>query len=260
MRIVIVDDNQAILKVLSALLESQGHQVVATLKDGADLETCIRSHVPDLICLDYVLPGRNGLELLIELQSTAPDVDVVLITGSNDAELQGKAADVGACGFLHKPFSQAQIIEEVRQIEEARRIYTKAAFKPPVVDLRAPTPLRKTAVIVDDSSTIRTMLKGILEEIGLTVLHLAANGEEGVVAAKKFAPDLICLDVDMPKMTGLEALPLIRAASPQSKVVMVTGNPSKAFVETAITGGAKGYILKPVRAAQVEVFVKKLLA
>ncbi len=64
----------------------------------------------------------------------------------------------------------------------------------------------------------------------------------------------------MPLMSGLEALPQIREASPNSKVVMVTGNAGKSFVDTAISGGAQGYILKPVRPAQVETFMKKLLA
>ena len=60
-------------------------------------------------------------------------------------------------------------------------------------------------------------------------------------------------------MTGIEALPQVRAASPQSKVVMVTGNASRPIVEAAVAGGAKGYFLKPIRPAKVEEFLGKLL-
>ncbi len=260
MKIAIVDDNLSIRKILTALFESLGHQVVAALEDGSGLAGCVRQHAPDLVCLDYNLPGRNGLELLAALQSASPDTDVVIITGSSDPDLVGRAANAGASGFLHKPFSQSQIIEEIKQIEEARRAVAKTSYQPAVLDLRGPECATRSAVIVDDSGSIRLLLKSVLEDIGLTVVQTACNGEEGVEAAKKHLPAIVCLDVDMPRMSGLEALPLIRAASPQSKVVMVTGNPNKAFVEEAITGGASGYILKPVRPAYVEAFMKKLLA
>lgn len=260
MKIVIVDDNRAMRKVLAALFESHGHQVVADLGDGSGLLECVKQNKPDLVCLDYNLPGLNGLELLKAVGVASPDIDVVIVTGSNDADLEAQAADAGAAGFLRKPFSQSQILDELKQVEEARRLYVKAAYKPALVDTGKPDPLKKTAVIVDDSGTVRTLLRELLENMGIAVLATANNGEEGVSVIKKHRPAIVCLDVEMPVMSGLEALPLIREVSPLSKVVMVTGNPNKAFVETAIAGGAKGYILKPLRPNHVEVFMKKLLA
>ncbi|MCF8199982.1 MAG: response regulator [Sulfuritalea sp.] len=260
MKIVIVDDNLSMRMVLKSLFESQGHEVVADLNDGSGLLECIKQKAPDLACLDYNLPGMNGLELLEVLQATSPDVDVVMVTGSNDPELNGRAANAGAAGFLHKPFTQVEILEELKQIEEARRIHFKASFKPTARELPATASSKHTAVIVDDSGTVRVLLQGILEGMGISVLQMVGNGAEGVTAAKRHQPSIVCLDVSMPLMSGLEALPQIRVASPNSKVIMVTGNASKSFVETAISGGAKGYILKPVRPAQVETFMKKLLA
>lgn len=260
MKIVIVDDNLSIRKVLAALFESNGHQVVATLEDGKELSACVEQHRPDLVCLDYNLPGKNGLQLLHELHASAPHIDVVIITGSDDPDLVGRAAGAGACGFLHKPFSQPQILDELKHVAENRGVINRAQSGKPVLDLRGPAVARHTAVIVDDSGSIRMLLKGILQEMGIRVLQTAASGEEGVEAAKKHTPDLVTLDVDMPGISGLEALPLIRQASPQSKVVMVTANTDKTFAETAIAGGAKGYILKPLRPGYVESFMKKLLA
>ncbi|MCX7168822.1 MAG: response regulator [Proteobacteria bacterium] len=260
MRILIVDDNLAMRKVLSALFESHGHQVVAALEDGSGLSECVRQHSPDLVCLDYNLPGRNGLELLAELNSASPEIDVVMLTGSDDPELVGQAADAGAAGFLHKPFSQPQILEELRHVEETRRIADKTVSGEHLNDLSEPEQSKRTAVIIDDSGSIRLLLKGILEGIGLKVLQTVSSGHEGIEAAKKHLPDVVTLDVDMPGMSGLMALPLIRDVSPQSKIVMVTGNTDKALVQMAVAGGAKGYILKPLRPAHVEAFMKKLLA
>lgn len=259
MKILIVDDNLSMRKVLSGLFTSNGHQVVAALADGVGLAERVRECLPDLVCLDYNLPGRNGLDLLAELHAASPEVHVVIMTGSDDPELVGRAANAGASGFLHKPFSPAQILEELRHVDEARRVITRThgddVEHRPAAGERA----KRTALVIDDSGSIRLLLKGILEDIGLKVVQTVGNGKEGVAAAARHQPTVVCLDVDMPVMSGLEALPLILNESPLSKVVMVTGNPNKSFVEKAISGGAKGYILKPVRPAYVEAFMKNLL-
>jgi YesN/AraC family two-component response regulator len=88
----------------------------------------------------------------------------------------------------------------------------------------------------------------------------AVNGQEAINSARQLKPQIICLDVDMPVMSGLQALPLIRQVSPLSTVVMVTASATREFVQKAAELGAKGYIVKPVRPAYIEAFVKKLLS
>lgn len=281
MKVVIVDDNEAIRQVLRAICEGERHEVVAEFADGEGLLDYVRGFRPDVVCLDYELPGRNGFELLAEMDLTANQVAVVVITGSDEPELKGHAADLGAAGFIRKPFENAQVIDELNEIAKARAIAARAeaeplADSPPLPAApgggsngngtpRAPsagtggavTP--RTAVIVDDSGAIRLLLKGILDEVGVRVVGMASNAKEGIQLAKKLRPAMLCLDVDMPGMSGLEALPHIGAASPQTKVVMVTGNATRQVVAEAVAGGAKGYFLKPVRPAKVEEFIRKLL-
>jgi len=259
MRVVIVDDNISMRKVLSALLEAQGHQIVAALEGGSTLLACVKECSPDLVCLDQHMPGQSGLELLTVLHSSSPNTHVVMISASSDADLEGKAADAGAFGFLHKPFSQTQIIEELKHVEEARRLVSNDVANPAIVASAELRHESRTAVVVDDSSSMRLLLKGILVGLKITVAATATNGASGVEAAKKYQPAVVCLDVDMPVMSGLDALPLIREASPNSKIVMVTGNVGKSFVDKAIAGGAAGYIIKPIRPAHVEGVITKLL-
>ena len=288
MKIVIVDDNASLRKVLRSLCEAEGHLVVAEYADGTGLVEYVQENPPDVVCLDYELPGANGLELLVEMDAAANHVDVVMITGSDDPELQGHAADMGATGFIHKPFEQSQVIDELKAIVQTRALAARAAATPissePTEPAEAPVPVAAepsgpgepiapaapapaipqgirpgAAVIIDDSGSIRLVLKGILEEIGIKVVGSAGNGRDGIAAVEKLRPALVCLDVDMPVMTGLEALPQIHAASPLTKVVMITGNASRQIVEAAVAGGAKGYFLKPIRPAKVEEFIRKLL-
>ncbi|MCX7144830.1 MAG: response regulator [Sulfuritalea sp.] len=269
MKIVIVDDNESMRKVLRALCEGEGHEVIAEFGDGVGLLNYVAEQRPDVVCLDFELPGLNGLELLVQMDVAVNQVDVVMITASDDPELKGHAADLGAKGFIHKPFEQAQVIDELKEIAQTRAIAARAEATPEAVEPTPPPPAEsmlqvvtvvvpRSAVIVDDSGSIRLLLKGILSELGIKVLGVASNGRDGIEMVKKTRPALVCLDIDMPGMTGLEALPEIRAASPQTKVVMITGNAGRSIVEASVAGGAKGYFLKPIRPGKVEEFMRKL--
>jgi CheY-like chemotaxis protein len=133
---------------------------------------------------------------------------------------------------------------------------TKAATVIP--DFDGPKSCRGTAVIADDSGSVRLVLKGLLEECGLKVVQSVANGNDAVTAARIHQPQVLCLDVNMPEMGGLEALPLIRAASPKTAVVMVTGSADKTVVSVAASHGASGYIIKPLRPAHVVAYMDRL--
>lgn len=255
MRILIVDDNTAMRKVLAALFAQVGHEVVASLPDGQGLEAALLESRPDLVCLDYHLPGRDGLALLAMIHARNPEIDVILMTASSDTTLAGRAANAGAAGFIRKPFGQQQIVDELKGIADARQLASKTSL-----DLPSPrASLKASAVIADDNASIRTVLKGVLESCGMKVLQSVASGSEAIQAVRTHRPDVLCLDIEMPVMNGLDALPQIREASPETAVVMVTGTPDKATVALAATLGAKGYILKPLRAAYVENFMRKLL-
>ena len=262
MRVLIVDDDASMRALLSGLLADRGHEVVAALEDGSGIIDAIRQKFPDIVCLDYQLPGRDGLDILREINETTPQIDVLFMTGSEDAAVEHKAADAGAAGFIRKPFGQAQILKEIELVWDARQ---QANAAPPVAPRPAATiePRaifnRRNVVIADDNGSIRLLLKGVLNQLGFNVVQMVANGEDAVKAAATYQPGVLCLDVEMPVMSGFEALPLIREVSPKTAVVMVTGGATRELVEKAASLGAKGYIVKPIRPAYVEAFMSKLI-
>jgi DNA-binding NarL/FixJ family response regulator len=99
-------------------------------------------------------------------------------------------------------------------------------------------------LIVDDHPLTRDALSGLLEQNGFTIAGQAADGEAAVERAAELGPDLILLDLSLPGMNGLEALPRLRAAAPSAEVVVLTASGTEGNLLGAIRGGAAGYLLK----------------
>ncbi len=99
-------------------------------------------------------------------------------------------------------------------------------------------------LLVDDHPLTRSALAGLLTQHGFDVVGEASDGEEAIEAAVRLAPDLILLDLSMPGLDGLSALPRLRAAAPDCEVVVLTASGTEENLLGAIRGGAAGYLLK----------------
>lgn len=99
-------------------------------------------------------------------------------------------------------------------------------------------------LVVDDHPLTRDALAALLEQHGFRVVGQAADGEEAVERARELHPDLVLLDLSMPGVDGLEALPRLRAAAPGCEVVVLTASGTEQNLLGAIRGGAAGYLLK----------------
>lgn len=102
-------------------------------------------------------------------------------------------------------------------------------------------------LVVDDVEEIRSLLCEVLSMSGrFTVVGEAADGLQAVDQATEHQPDLVVLDLSMPNMDGLEALPKILARSPASKVVVLSGFEEKRLGKLALELGASAYLEKGV--------------
>ena len=111
---------------------------------------------------------------------------------------------------------------------------------------------RKPSVaIVDDNDMTRALLRGILRQNNYEVAGEAKDGEGALNLLDRIQPDVVCLDVNMPKSGGLEVLPQIREKWPKVAVLMITAATDRETVQSAIEGGACGYVVKPFNAAKV---------
>jgi len=104
--------------------------------------------------------------------------------------------------------------------------------------------MSKSVLIVDDTNFMRKMLRDLISE-HYEVIGEAENGKECLEMMEEHDPDLITLDVIMPEMDGLEALPKIKEKNDSQKVIMVTSVGQHEKVTEAMKKGATGYIIKP---------------
>ena len=99
-------------------------------------------------------------------------------------------------------------------------------------------------LIVDDHPLTRDALALLLAQNGFDVCGQVGSGREAIARAGELRPDLVLLDLSMPEMDGLTALPAIREAAPQAEVVVLTASEDEDKLLTAIRSGAAGYLLK----------------
>lgn len=115
-------------------------------------------------------------------------------------------------------------------------------------------------LIVDDHTLVRDGLKAILSSFPeIESIYEAKDGVEAVEVASSIKPDLILMDVQMPKMNGLEALKAIKKNLPQTKVLMLTILNNKEIVSEAVKFGAEGYLVKNSSKEELRKAINKVI-
>jgi two-component system chemotaxis response regulator CheY len=113
-RVLVIEDNDVVRRALRGLIaHDEALEVVGEAASGNSALESIRTLQPDLLCLDIMLPGVDGLTILRQVRQDFPAMRVVLITGQATAAVVAQARELGARGFVVKPFNGDKILKTI---------------------------------------------------------------------------------------------------------------------------------------------------
>ena len=115
-------------------------------------------------------------------------------------------------------------------------------------------------MIVDDALFMRNMLKDICVRAGFEVVAEADNGEVALELYREHRPELVTMDIVMPRRSGIEALQDIMVEDPQARVVMVSALGQDSLVLEAVEAGARDFIVKPFKEEKVIDVIRRITA
>jgi len=171
-RVLVIDDDPGVRDYMEALVSRQGYRVFL----AADAEQALGGlddSRPDIVTLDVVLPGMDGLETLRRLKQRAPDVPVVMLSGHGQARNIVEAMRLGASDFLRKPF-------EVEELELAfQKALEKRALKQEVERLRGRARSETELLLLCGDNQKMREVREIIEQVADTDITVLVRGESG---------------------------------------------------------------------------------
>jgi len=119
--------------------------------------------------------------------------------------------------------------------------------------------MKPRVLVADDAAFMRHMIKEIIEPEGFEVVREAADGVEAVEAFRELQPDVVTMDIVMPRSSGIDAVKKIVELDPKARIVMCSALGQETLVMEAIQAGAKDFIVKPFKPDAVLATLKKVL-
>jgi CheY-like chemotaxis protein len=243
----LVDDSPAAVGQLKRYFNELQVEVVA-LQNGARVMEQAELIRPDVIVLDILLPDLSGWDVLARLKGNPKTRPIPVVIASVIDERENALA-AGAADCLLKPVTRQQLHRALQRVMMlVNRVQTRPL--PPLTDTSSDAgqiTLRPRILLAEDNeANIKTFSQYLTAKgYDMIVVH---NGREAIELARQDKPDLILMDIQMPKMNGLEAIREIRADAMlnQIPIIAVTALAMPGDQEKCLAAGANDYLSKPV--------------
>jgi two-component system chemotaxis response regulator CheY len=115
-RILIVDDASFMRGSLKYSVEKDGHTVAGLAKDGVEAIEMYKKLKPDLVTMDILMKGMDGITALKNIRKSDPKAKVVMVTAMGLEEKEKEARDLGASGYIRKPFKHNEIMDTLKKV------------------------------------------------------------------------------------------------------------------------------------------------
>ena len=265
-QILVVEDSKLTKRILKKCIdENKGLKLLDAVNDPLEAAAIIKCKVPDIIILDIIMPRMSGIEFLQILRNQCP-IPVIIFSShtKNNTTLIKKAFDLGAINIVHKPICDAYKFEKyIKQklipiIPHSLNKFIRNGNKQESIisydDKRNLLPREISNInsndiqvlIVDDSRSARNALQKIINGFsGINVMSVAIDPYMATEIIKQHRPDVIILDIEMPKMDGITYLRMLNKYNPIPVIICssIVSDDKKLF--EALDEGAIDVIYKP---------------
>ena len=244
-RILIIDDRPVIRDMLRGKLSEVTSDISEAESGTPGLDLALNAPF-DLILTDVEMPGIDGYALC-ELLKNSPrtrSIPVVIVSMHESEAAIDRGLRAGAAAYIGKSEMDHTLVPTVRQV------LSKTSFRQ-----------KNVVLVVDDSFSIRRVVRQGLEEVGFVVAE-AANGQQALAMLREDPlPDLILSDIEMPAMNGVELVKRLQADPDLASipVIIMSSHDDRALVRRMLNRGALNYLVKPFNLDQLVHAVDKTL-
>jgi two-component system response regulator (stage 0 sporulation protein F) len=243
-RVLVVDDKPAVRQMVADVLREEGFEVVEAT-NGVEALWRLKSERMDAAVLDLRMPRLGGLEALRRIRALDPGLKVVIMTSYPEA-IREQAASLGAAAVLAKPFEMRELLQALGSETTPTAVPGQSTAPSAASGRAAPAAGRTPKIlVVEDDPHTGAMLNDFVLQQGYEA-QWVTDGVAALRALTHEAPDLVLLDILMPGLSGVEALPSIRAVAPGVPVIMASGTADEELARQALALGAFDYVVKPV--------------
>lgn len=221
--VLVIEDEIAIARLIATYIEKMGYRAVTAYSAREGFDQAVRLK-PDLITLDVLMPDLDGFALIQELKKhpVTANIPVIFLSIVQDKQ---QGLRLGASAFLTKPIDERKFYETVRALLE---------------------PQGQPVLVVDDDRDYAQLLQRLLQREGFSV-EIALDGEEALKKIQSTRYQLVILDKNLPKRSGLDVLQEMRNSKSLNRIPVIVISGSAHWEETVQAAqvlGAKKFLSK----------------
>jgi CheY-like chemotaxis protein len=238
--ILVVDDDPAVREITARILKESGFMIEEAPNGGEALKI-LRKERTNLLVTDLQMPGMNGVELILKTHEEFPDLEVIALSAYGTEATQDKLRRIGVFGYVEKPIKPEQLVEMAKSASKSNRAVRRGlGILGPQLSFN-----KERILVVDDNEDILEILSRMLSNEGYRV----TTARDGSIAYEKILVndyDLVIMDINMPKMDGIETVKAIRETDPDTFILLISGEAESREIEQAMENGANKFLAKPL--------------